>query len=120
MAGQCAPVVLLPAGSRPDAVDASAAGLDEFLAGAHVDGRVSPLRPHYRAVLLAMDGFVPDPSDALARDTTAALFILDGLDPLTDQPLTAVADDLVARPARLGPHVRVARRMLAAAPAEGS
>lgn len=38
--------------------------LDRFLAGAHVDAAVFALRPDYRAVLLAVDGLVPGPSDA--------------------------------------------------------
>ncbi|CCQ48091.1 B3/4 domain protein [Pseudarthrobacter siccitolerans] len=37
--------------------------LQEFLAGAHVDGAVFSLRPDYRAVLLAVDGLVPGASD---------------------------------------------------------
>jgi hypothetical protein len=53
----------------------------------------------------------------LREDTTAALFILDALDPLTDQALHAAADDLAARLTRLGPGVRTARRLTAAAPA---
>lgn len=44
--------------------------------------------------------------------TTAALFILDALAPLTDAALTAAADDLVDALRRLGPDVRVARRLL--------
>lgn len=53
----------------------------------------------------------------LREDTTAALFILDALDPVTDQPLHAAADDLTARLARLGPDVRAARRLISAGPA---
>jgi DNA/RNA-binding domain of Phe-tRNA-synthetase-like protein len=37
--------------------------LQEFLAGAHVDAAVFALRPDYRALLLAVDGLVPGPSD---------------------------------------------------------
>jgi DNA/RNA-binding domain of Phe-tRNA-synthetase-like protein len=37
--------------------------LDEFLTGGHVDADVFALRPDYRAVLLAVDGLVPGPSD---------------------------------------------------------
>ena len=37
--------------------------LREFLAGAHVDAAVFALRPDYRAVLLAVGGLVPGPSD---------------------------------------------------------
>ena len=48
----------------------------------------------------------------LADSTTAALFILDALDPLTDDALGAAADALVAHLAELGPDVRVARRLL--------
>ena len=45
--------------------------------------------------------------------TTSALFILDALDPLTDQALNAAADELIEQVTRLGPDVRVARRLLA-------
>ena len=55
----------------------------------------------------------------LREDTTAALFILDALDPVTDQELHAAAEDLAARLARLGPGVRTVRRMMAADPAPG-
>jgi DNA/RNA-binding domain of Phe-tRNA-synthetase-like protein len=37
--------------------------LDEFLAGAYVDAAVFALRPDYRALLVAVDGIVPGPSD---------------------------------------------------------
>ena len=50
----------------------------------------------------------------LREDTSAALFILDALDPVTDQELRAAADDLLARLTRLGPGVRAARRLIAA------
>ena len=55
----------------------------------------------------------------LREDTTAALFILDALDPVPDEALQAAADDLSARLARLGPDVRAARRLIAAGPAPG-
>lgn len=42
--------------------------LQEFLNGAEVDAAVFSLRPDYRAVLLAVDGLVPGPSDQ-ASDT---------------------------------------------------
>jgi DNA/RNA-binding domain of Phe-tRNA-synthetase-like protein len=50
----------------------------------------------------------------LGDDTTAALFILDALDPMPDEALHAAAEDLVAHLARLGPDVRVVRRLIAA------
>ena len=50
----------------------------------------------------------------LHDDTAAALFILDALDPLPDQALEEAAADLVGQLNRLGPDVRVARRLLAA------
>ena len=50
----------------------------------------------------------------LTRDTTAALFILDALDPVTDEALTAAADDLLAHLAPLGTDVRAARRLISA------
>ena len=40
------------------------ARLDTLLAGARVDGAVLRLQPGYRALLLAVDGIVPGPSDA--------------------------------------------------------
>jgi DNA/RNA-binding domain of Phe-tRNA-synthetase-like protein len=51
----------------------------------------------------------------LREDTTAALFILDVLDPLPGEALHAAAEDLAARLARLGPDVRAARRLFTAA-----
>ena len=55
----------------------------------------------------------------LREDTTAALFILDALDPVTGEALHGVADDLAARLARLRPGVRSARRLVAAGPTAG-
>ena len=48
----------------------------------------------------------------LRDDTTVAVFILDALDPMTDDALTAAADDLVHHMAPLGPHVTTARRLI--------
>jgi DNA/RNA-binding domain of Phe-tRNA-synthetase-like protein len=53
----------------------------------------------------------------LRDDTTAALFILDALDPVTGQELHAAADDLVAHLTGLGPGVQAGRRLIAAGPA---
>src|SRR5580700_3497249 len=52
----------------------------------------------------------------LREDTSTALFILDALDPVTDQELHAAADDLAAQLARLGPDVQTVRRLIAADP----
>jgi DNA/RNA-binding domain of Phe-tRNA-synthetase-like protein len=49
----------------------------------------------------------------LREDTTSALFILDALDPMTDEALVGAADELVAHLTRLGPDVRAARRLIA-------
>jgi DNA/RNA-binding domain of Phe-tRNA-synthetase-like protein len=49
----------------------------------------------------------------LTDSTTAAVFILDALEPLTDDALGAAVDDLITHLSRLGPDVRVARRLLA-------
>ncbi len=46
----------------------------------------------------------------LREDTTAGLFILDALGPMTDEALEAAAGDLIARLAERGPGVRAARR----------
>jgi DNA/RNA-binding domain of Phe-tRNA-synthetase-like protein len=50
----------------------------------------------------------------LREDTSVALFILDALDPMTDDALSAAADDLTARLATLGGDVRVVRRVISA------
>ena len=50
----------------------------------------------------------------LSDDTATALFILDALDPMTDQALVAAADDLVRHLTTLGPEIRVAQRLIAA------
>jgi DNA/RNA-binding domain of Phe-tRNA-synthetase-like protein len=49
----------------------------------------------------------------LREDTTAALFILDALDPVTEADMLAAADELTGHLMRLGPEVTVARRILA-------
>jgi DNA/RNA-binding domain of Phe-tRNA-synthetase-like protein len=48
----------------------------------------------------------------LSDDTTTALFILDVLDPMTDEALHAAADELVAHLIGYGPDVQVARRLI--------
>ena len=50
----------------------------------------------------------------LTEHTTTAVFILDALDPTSDDELAATADELVAHLARLGPSVTSARRLLRA------
>jgi DNA/RNA-binding domain of Phe-tRNA-synthetase-like protein len=50
----------------------------------------------------------------LSEETTTALFILDALDPLTDEALRAAGDDLVANLKRLGPDVLAVHRLIAA------
>jgi len=50
----------------------------------------------------------------LGEGTTAALFILDGLEPMADEALHAAAEELAAQLTRLGPDVRIARRLIAA------
>jgi DNA/RNA-binding domain of Phe-tRNA-synthetase-like protein len=46
--------------------------LQDFLAGAHVDAAVFALRPDYRALLLAVDGLVPGPSDQASEELLQA------------------------------------------------
>jgi DNA/RNA-binding domain of Phe-tRNA-synthetase-like protein len=48
----------------------------------------------------------------LRDDTTSALFILDALDPVTDEALTAAADDLAGHLTGLGPGVQITRRLI--------
>jgi DNA/RNA-binding domain of Phe-tRNA-synthetase-like protein len=50
----------------------------------------------------------------LHADTTTALFILDALDPMTDQAVHAAAEDLITHLGRLGPDMAVASRLIAA------
>lgn len=48
----------------------------------------------------------------LTEETSAALFILDVLDPMTEDELDAAAEELTAQLARLGPNVTIARRLI--------
>lgn len=48
----------------------------------------------------------------LTDTTSAALFILDVLDPMTSDELTTAAEELTAQLARLGPNVTIARRLI--------
>ena len=50
----------------------------------------------------------------LGEDTTSALFILDALDPMSDDALEAAAEDLLVHLERLGPDVRSVSRLIAA------
>jgi len=50
----------------------------------------------------------------LTDDTTAVLFILDALDPLTDDALTSVGDELILHLRELGPAVHAETRLIAA------
>ncbi|MEP7762434.1 phenylalanine--tRNA ligase beta subunit-related protein [Sanguibacter sp. 25GB23B1] len=50
----------------------------------------------------------------LREDTTSALFILDALEPLGDDELVSIADELAGHLVGLGPHVTHARRTLSA------
>lgn len=63
--------------------------LDQFLGNARVDAAVFALRPDYRAVLLAVDGLVPGPSDdgsdALLRQAEK-----DALQALTGTPVDEI------------------------------
>ena len=54
----------------------------------------------------------PGPSHPAQRRTPpSALFILDALAPMTDDALTAAADELIDHLRQLGPDVRVATRV---------
>jgi DNA/RNA-binding domain of Phe-tRNA-synthetase-like protein len=50
----------------------------------------------------------------LGEDTSAALFILDALEPTTDEALNAAAEDLARHLTRLGPDVSVVHRLISA------
>jgi DNA/RNA-binding domain of Phe-tRNA-synthetase-like protein len=49
----------------------------------------------------------------LRNDTTTALFILDALDPMTNEALLAAGEDLIAHLTQLGPDVHIVRRLIA-------
>jgi DNA/RNA-binding domain of Phe-tRNA-synthetase-like protein len=66
--------------------------LEEFLAGAYVDAAVFALRPDYRALLVAVDGIVPGPSDQ-------------GSDALLQAAEAAAREALGGRSAEQLPHV---------------
>jgi DNA/RNA-binding domain of Phe-tRNA-synthetase-like protein len=66
--------------------------LEEFLAGAYVDAAVFALRPDYRALLVAVDGIVPGPSDQ-------------GSDALLQAAEAAAREALDGGPADQLPHV---------------
>jgi DNA/RNA-binding domain of Phe-tRNA-synthetase-like protein len=55
----------------------------------------------------------------LGDDTTSALFILDALDPVSDEEVTAAADDLLAHLAQFGSDVRAAHRLITARSGSG-
>lgn len=54
----------------------------------------------------------------LTDETTSALFILDALEPMTDDALAAAGDELVEHLRRLGDDVRVATRLVIPTPQE--
>jgi DNA/RNA-binding domain of Phe-tRNA-synthetase-like protein len=66
--------------------------LGEFLAGARVDPAVFALRPDYRALLVAVDGLVPGPSD-------------DASDAQLQEAEAAARKALAGQPAEELPHV---------------
>ena len=66
--------------------------LEEFLVGACVDAAVFALRPDYRALLVAVGGLVPGPSD---QDSDALLAVAEA----------AAREALRSRPAEQFPHV---------------
>src|SRR5215217_7832422 len=66
--------------------------LQDFLAGGSVDAAVFALRPDYRAMLLAVDGLVPGPSDQTS-------------DALLQVAEAAAAEALRDRPPEQLPHV---------------
>jgi DNA/RNA-binding domain of Phe-tRNA-synthetase-like protein len=71
---------------------ADVAALERFLADGHVDAAVLELRPDYRAMLLAVDGIVPGPSDSTS-------------DALLRAAEVAAAEALRDRPVDQLPHV---------------
>ncbi len=50
----------------------------------------------------------------LGDQTTTALFILDALDPMSDEALVGATEDLLSHVRRLGPDVRAVRRLIGA------
>jgi DNA/RNA-binding domain of Phe-tRNA-synthetase-like protein len=63
--------------------------LEEFLAGGHVDAAVFALRPDYRAMLVAVDGLVPDQSDQ-ASDALLQAAEASAREALRDRPVEQI------------------------------
>jgi len=61
--------------------------LQEFLAGGQVDAAVFALRPDYRAMLLAVDGIVPGPSDQASDALLQAAAAAAAAEALRDRPV---------------------------------
>ncbi len=64
--------------------------LETFLGGAEVERPVAALRPDYRAVLLAVDGIVPGPSDAVT-DALVSAAESSAREALRDRPVEELA-----------------------------
>ena len=64
--------------------------LQDFLAGAQVDAAVLALRPDYRALLVAVDGVIPGPSDQPSEALLKAAEAAAG-EALRDQPVEQLA-----------------------------
>ncbi len=63
--------------------------LATFLAGARVDAAVFALRPDYRALLVAVDGLVPGPSDTASDDLLRSAEVA-AADVLSKQPVEEI------------------------------
>jgi DNA/RNA-binding domain of Phe-tRNA-synthetase-like protein len=63
--------------------------LATFLAGARVDAAVFALRPDYRALLVAVDGLVPGPSDTASDDLLRSAEVA-AADLLSKQPVEEI------------------------------
>lgn len=103
----CGPPRLIRAtGSEPFETTADGAAVVEHPAGGEViwadDAGVTCRRWNWRQATRTQ----------LRDDTTAALFILDVLEPMSDAQLRSAADDLYTELNRLGPDVRIAQRLL--------
>ncbi|EFY86713.1 hypothetical protein MAC_07214 [Metarhizium acridum CQMa 102] len=114
-------------GEDPDRYDGSpfltrASGREEFRTLSGGEARAAPGEPIWcddAGITCRRWNWRQGPRTALTDDTTRVLFILDALEPLSDEALARAAEELALALGRLSPEVRVTQRILSALDAAG-
>lgn len=99
-----------------------ATGNEDFLTS--IDGKTVVENPNVGEAVWMDGGNVTcrhwnwrqSPRTALSNETTRALFIVDALEPISDEALKAAANELATAIRTISPDVRVSRRLIAASP----